>query len=68
MPIRHCKKQKRNISGLKNQPKPIPEPSSSEPFMVEPYFESNIAEQVSADLEDNEDQDGLKCHDSLKLL
>ena len=37
--------------------------------MVEPCFESNTTEQVSADLEDNEDQDlGLKCHDSSKLL
>ena len=67
MPIRHRKKQKKNISGLKNQPRHIPEPSSSEPLMVEPYFESNITEQVSADLEDNEDF-GLKCHDSSKLL
>jgi hypothetical protein len=37
--------------------------------MVEPCFESNTAEQVSTDLEDNEGQDlGLKCHDSSKLL
>ena len=69
MPIQHYKRQKRNISGLKNQPRPIYEPFSTEPFIVESCFESNTAEQVSADLKDNEDQDlGLKCHDSSKLL
>jgi hypothetical protein len=69
MPMRHGKKQKRNISGLKNQPKPLPEPSSTEPLVVEPSSESNTAERVGSDLEDDEDQDlGLKCPDSSKLL
>ena len=42
MVIQHHKRQKRNISGLKNQPRPIPEPSSTEPFVVElKAFEMN---------------------------
>jgi hypothetical protein len=70
MPVRHSKRQKRNISGLKNQPKPIPEPSSTESPVVEPT--STIQEQLSLDPEDtaeNADEDlGLRCPDSLKPL
>ena len=70
MPIRSKKRQKRNISGLKNQSKPIPESLSTDTLVVEPL--SNIQKQQSPDLEDSakseDDELGLRCPDSLKPL
>jgi len=55
------KMQKRNISGLKNQPKFIPKPSSAEPSIAELYFVSNTAELeqvLDSELEDNDSGPG----------
>ena len=66
MPVRHTKRQKRNISGLRNQPKPIFEPSPTEATATKPS--SDIPAQPNPDHEDEDEDLGLRCLDSLKLL
>ena len=66
MPVRHTKRQKRNITGLRNRPKPISEPSRIEEIALMPS--SDIPEQPSPEHEDEDEDLGLKCLDSLKPL
>ena len=70
MPARLSKRRKRNISGLRNQPKTIHEPSPSKHSVVEPTSESDTQRFDPKDAtETNEDEDlGLRCVDSLKPL